>query len=729
MSQVTLTATDGKLTYQNANLCLVFQQQTGWQLISLLHPATGHEFIEHAANPGPLWKLQALVEYYRKIDVVRIWENDVQQEKVEFDSTTLCRCDYTSRQEGEKTILALNWHGVTIAEEPNAADVAVEIALAPDSEYSEWRLNVAMHSPRIGVWRVDFPVIGPLAASKTAELVVPNGWGQLIPNPSQSKGYHGHFPCGTCDLQAANVSDAGSGIYLAAHDPKGNDKEIVFETDAEQHTLTYRLISHPTGMGTVSLGQPYAQPYPAAIGAYRGNWLTGAKMYRRWLPNAVWWPKEPMATRQETPAWLKETALWILTGGYAKDVVPKAKAFAAYFDVPIALHWYSWHEIPFDDHYPEYFPTKPGFAEGVRELGQVGIKVMPYINGRLWDPRNDSWRAEKAASACAKDAQGLKYVEVYASKVALAVMCPTTALWQKKISSTVQRLIAECGVNAVYIDQISAAPAKLCFDAGHPHAPGGGDFWVGGYRELLVQTRAAAKAADDQAMLTTEDAAEPFADLLDAFLMCNSTRDQLIPFYPAVYSGRSLTFGRYIYTEDVAALEAFATKVGQMFVFGAQLGWLGTNIIEEEYQQQASYLKCLAKIRYAATQYMAMGELVGFPVLAPQPALIDTCWHMMNPAHEFRVEPLVPVQLPQVLGSVWRADDGSFGVVLTNMGSIPCEFTWSFDLASCGYPTTGRMHVRRLENGLYSELSTQDAALLQVEASLAPYSAQLYIVS
>lgn len=729
MSQVSITNVDGKLTFQNAKLSLVFQQQAGWQLASLLQPATGHDFIESTAKPGALWKIEALVEYYRRIDVVRIWENDVQQEKVEIDSTTPCQCDYTSRQEGEKTTLVLNWRGVTIADESNAADISVEIALSSDSEYSEWRLNVAVHSPRIGVWRVDFPVIGPLAASDTAELVVPNGWGQLIPNPSQSKGYHGHFPCGTCDLQAANLSDAGSGLYLAAHDPTGNDKEIAFDTDSAQHTVTYRLINHPAGMGTVSLGQNYVQPYAAAIGAYRGNWLTGAKMYRRWLPNAVWWPQETMATRQETPQWIKETALWILTGGYAKDVVPSAKAFAEYFDVPIALHWYSWHEIPFDDHYPEYFPTKPGFAEGVRELRQAGIKVMPYINGRLWDPRNDSWRVEKAATACAKDAQGLKYVEVYASHVALAVMCPSTALWQQKIASTVQRLIAECGVNAVYIDQISAAPAKLCFDAGHPHAPGGGDFWVGGYRELLVQTRAAAKAADAQAMLTTEDAAEPFADLLDAFLMCNSTRDQLIPFYPAVYSGRSLTFGRYIYTEDVASLEAFATKVGQMFVFGAQLGWLGTNIMEEKYREQAGYLRRLAKIRHAATQYMAMGELVGFPELTPPPATIDTCWHMMNPAHDFAVEPLAPVQMPQVMGSIWRADDGSLGVALTNMGSTPCAFSWTLDPAQCGLTTSGKMHVRRLEDGLYSEINTQDAAGLQVEASLAPYSAQLYIVS
>jgi hypothetical protein len=31
--------------------------------------------------------------------------------------------------------------------------------------------------------------------------------------------------------------------------------------------------------------------------------------------------------------------------------------------------------------------SKPGFAEGVRELQKAGVRVMPYINGRLWDTR------------------------------------------------------------------------------------------------------------------------------------------------------------------------------------------------------------------------------------------------------------------------------------------------------------------------------------------------------
>lgn len=726
MEPVTLNINGDTAVLANQYISLSFTRAAGWQLSSLKNLITGYEHIAQQASPGPLWRLQALVEYYRKIDVVRIWENDVQQEKVDYDSTAPAELESSGRYSGHSGILLLRWAGVSIADEVGAVDVEVEISLNPEQPYAEWTLRVTSHSSRVGMERVEFPVIGPLAALSSAELAVPNGWGQLIPNPSQSKGYHGHFPCGTCDMQAANLCDSGSGLYLAAHDPRGADKEIVFSALPEQNALSYHLVTHPSGMGTVGLGQDYALPYAAATGAFAGNWLAGAKLYRSWLPNAIWWPKQPIAERTDTPQWVKETALWLQSGGSAEQAVPRARAFTQFFDVPAATHWYSWHMIPFDDHYPEYFPAKPGFAEGVKSMREMGIKVMPYINGRLWDPRNDSWREEKAASACAKDSHGLKYVEVYASKVALAVMCPTTALWQQKIASTVQRLISEYGVNAVYIDQISAAPAKLCYDTGHPHAPGGGDFWVRGYRELLTRTREMAKAADPDAMLTTEDAAEPFADLLDAFLMCNSTRDQLIPFYPAVYSGRSLTFGRYIFKEDMADISAFATKTGQLFVFGAQLGWLSAEILEPAYERQAVYLRTLARIRYAATEYLALGELLGFPEITPAPNTLHTCWNMMNPAHEFRIEPLIPISLPQVIGSVWRANNGSIGVVLTNMGETACSFSWG--LGAGDFRLQGTVKVKKLEDGCNEDLPGLPADRFSISTQLAPYSACLYVL-
>ncbi|MCE5259113.1 MAG: DUF6259 domain-containing protein, partial [Chloroflexi bacterium] len=420
MAQVRLSTGNDRLVLENEHVRFVFARQRGWQLVSMRHAASGHEFIEPSAPTGPLWSIQFLSEHFRQNDIKRTFEKGVQQEIHGLDSTTASACQFSSHQDDNATTLIMTWSGLQIAEEIEAADVVVEVSLAPDALYAEWRLAVKMYSPRVGVQCVDFPLIGPLAASPRAQLAVPNGWGQLIPDPTQSAGYHGHFPCGVCDMQTANLCDAGIGLYLTAHDPHGNDKEIVFTPDAAQHTLTYKLVNYPTGMGTISLGQDYAMPFAGAVGAFSGDWLTGAKIYRDWLPNAIWWSRQSVAQRADIPDWIKETTLWLQSQGAADDAAPKAKAFAEFFDVPTATHWYSWHQIPFDDHYPEYFPAKPGFAEGVRAMREAGVKVMPYINGRLWDPRNASWREEKAAFACAKDSEGHKYVEVYASKVELA---------------------------------------------------------------------------------------------------------------------------------------------------------------------------------------------------------------------------------------------------------------------------------------------------------------------
>ena len=63
------------------------------------------------------------------------------------------------------------------------------------------------------------------------------------------------------------------------------------------------------------------------------------------------------------------------------------------------------------------------------------------------------------------------YIETYGSKeadgspVRMAVMCPTTPIWQERVQQIVLRLVHEYGVDGgVYIDQIAAAEPKLCMN-------------------------------------------------------------------------------------------------------------------------------------------------------------------------------------------------------------------------------------------------------------------------
>jgi hypothetical protein len=568
--------------------------------------------------------------------------------------------------------LIYHWRNVDLGSEKGVLDIIVRY---DPKKFPEWRIQINNRSQKYGIWRVNFPRVS-LTASESGELAVPMGWGTLYKNPTRGGRYRGDYPNGWCTMQFAALCEGREGLYLATHDGNAYHKEFSFQpptpTPSREGTdeprLLFEVIHYPEEMGVI--GKNFELPYPVVIKSFDGDWVDAAKIYRDWAQGySIWFPKQSLKESANTPQWLKEIALWCQTGGDPKDVVPNVLKFADYFQVPIAVHWYSWHQIPFDDHYPEYFPAKEGFEEAVEELHQAGIYVMPYINGRLFDSATDSWKNEGAERFCALNEKGEKYVEVYGSKVPLSPMCPSTSYWQDKVAEIVERLVCEFKVDGVYIDQIGAAGAKLCFNPEHPHPLGNGEFWVSGYRQMLQQVRQKMKACNPESMLTTEDAAEPYSGLLDAYLMCNQTRGNLIPMYPAVYGGRNLTFGRYIFPDDAKASLPFITKIAQMFIFGAQMGWLDTWALD--YLREAEYLKTLSQARLDCLKYLAYGELVHPPVIDGDLPLIKTQWHLWGTDY--------PIEMPAVIGSAWKAADGSIGLVFTNISEETQRFRWKLE--------------------------------------------------
>lgn len=119
------------------------------------------------------------------------------------------------------------------------------------------------------------------------------------------------------------------------------------------------------------------------------------------------------------------------------------------------------------------------------------IKVVPYINARLFDFNAEIWNDDSQKCSTKYRAPRLgaptmqPYIEVYGSGQSQAIMCPTTKFWQETISDIVSELTNKLGVDGVYLDQIAAAHAKLCFDESHGHPAGGGNYWLKGFQSLL----------------------------------------------------------------------------------------------------------------------------------------------------------------------------------------------------------------------------------------------------
>lgn len=605
--------------------------------------------------------------------------------------------------------ITISWPAIDLPNEQGALSVTVRVLAPSKSSDIEWRIQVENRSKSYGLWTVQFPRIR-LNAPASSKAVVPWGWGREFPNPARTCSYRGDYPSHNAVLQMAALHLGSCGLYLACHDPLAQHKEIILRAD--DGALLFAVTHYPKPL--CQPGEGYSQSYPIVTSAYSGDWTSAAVKYRLWVESTPWMRAADAARRRNTPNWLKQTALWCCTFGSPEEVAPKVISFAKYFGVPIAFHWYGWHEIPFDDHYPEYFPAKPGFKEAVKRLQDAGVRVMPYINGRIVDARTDTWRRENLTRFTAKDENGKEYIEVYGSKVPLTVMCPATPHWQNKVAEIVAELVGEYGVDAVYIDQVASAPAKPCLDPTHPHPPGGGDVWAQGYRAMLSAVRQRIFALNRQAALTTEDAAEPWSDLFDAFLMCNSTTGGLVPLYPLVYSGRTLYFGRYFFAEDYQTPGAFATKAAQMFVWGAQLGWLDPWVID--HPKEAAYLRELARARTAANRFMALGQMLPYLQVTSEAPPVRTKWSLFGTNYK--------IEMPAVVGSLWRSRSGELAVVLTNCSEQTAAAEWRLDP---GF-VKGLAKGRWMQSGLYG-LSADSVRFSLSEpqrVKLAPLSAVVF---
>jgi len=579
------------------------------------------------------------------------------------------------------------------------AEVRVAVRLRPESALSDWSLEAVGLPAGWRVVQVDFPIIPNLRPGDGLRLVTPTGWGIEWDDPGGDDEYHGSYPSLMAAMQFFAVYCDGVGLYVGAHDPRACLKQFNIGRSGESRVFPAWVVHWPAE-AAARRGR-FAMPYPVVVGVFRGGWYDAAQIYRTWTLRAPWGSRRAIE-RRRTPKWFEDIDLWLMPAPDPVANVAECVRAGEFFDVPIGLHWYNWHEIPFDTKYPDYFPAKPRFAEGVKALQEAGFRVMPYINGRLWDPTTDSWKAERADRAAVRRRDGEFVTEVYGSKVPLNVMCPATEQWQRKVAGLVDRLINECGVDGVYIDQISAAAGVLCYGEGHGHPPGGGGFWSAGYRKMLTDIRRRLPAGR---MITTEENADPWIDLFDGQLLVNTPlpSGRLVPLFPAVYSGRSNTFGfQYIgYPGDFEPSPMpFRAKMARCFLWGAQLGWVQAGpMLDPAYRTEAEFLRDLARCRSRVHRYLAHGRLLGEVAVAHDNPTITVSG--VGTRGKYRIE------LPVVMATAWRGDDGSSAAALVNIS----DHAHAVSLALPGV-TAGRSAYLRVigAEGDIQTMTVRDAA-------------------
>lgn len=636
----------GGYSLKTDRLTVGFDTIGGKLHLSELGGTDGHNWICATDKPGPLWTLSLIGDDSST--------KDITSSEIELSSA--------DRKDGRLTFAWKTSLG------DKAISATMSVYAVKGDNISHWSLKIDLPDGW-KVARADFPIIPDISTKIATKMAAPLGWG-LEYDVKPGMGYEATYPSMSAAMQFLAFYGGGKALYVGAHDAQANHK--VFSAHADDKSLTYKCANWP-GLPEKSGGE-YKLPYEAAVGVVDGGWYEAAQVYRNEFALKAPWSKAGPVSKRPIPQWLKDNDLWLRVEGGYDGIADSCKRAREYFkDIPTSLHWYKWHEIPYDTLYPDYFPTKPGFAEGVKALQAEGYHVMPYINGRIVDPNSKGWNEEGLSKSAARDEKGEPYTEVYGSKVPLNSMCPYTTAWQDKVTSLVDRLTHECGVDSVYIDQIGCAWAYRCYDKNHGHPLGGGHFWVDGYRKLLDKVRA---KLPNGKMITTEENIECFIDQFDALLLVNtpcSTDKHVIPLFPAVYSGRTITFGfQYIIPDDLKQGMPFRAKMAQEFTYGAQIGWvLADQIMAPESAKEAEFVRNLAKCHGHARKFLLEGRFLGLvDVKGDNPRIKFTASAPFGGEYE--------LDTPSVIGSAWEAEDGSIGIALANMSDEAHRVEFSF---------------------------------------------------
>ena len=612
--------------------------------------------------------------------------------------------------------LTFLWKNLDLKEEKDVVDVTVTVDLASDFGQSEWRIAVTSRSKKFGVYETYFPTLSAINRRGFGDVLIPTGnWGGKLCKGGKIWGMTGPlnlpYPAGACPVQLLSFMNDGCGLYFAAHDSGARTKRILLSPEQD---ATFALLAENAGQP----GAGQKSEIPFVVTAYKGDWWGAAQLYRKWATKQIWCRKGWIEQRTDVSEKLKNLECWWLATYFPKHIESVMSRAEKACGKNIGLQWYKWHKIPYDTYYPEFFPTKPGVSEAVHRLTAKGLLIMPYINGRLWDTQLDSFKTKGFAASC-KRYYGGNYTEIYhKGGCKLAPTCTATKTWQDIMFNLCHRLVYECGVNGIYIDQIGAGRPRPCYDSAHGHPLGGGTHWVDGYRTMLNRIKADVSKAG--CILSTENCAEPYMDNIDVFLTWSLRRQEGVPLLPAIYSGYTLYYASPQVPKDT--LDAFAMMQGRDFTFGCQLGWNRQWLLDKEQRPKFDFMLTASKLRVAAKKFMVFGQLVDEVRPLKKVPPITITWNRRRP---------YTLTLPSAQGTIWRSRTGDeMAVAMFNGCGEKRELNYSIEPGKWLSKKSENWIIKRLKTtgGAISDAKVQGSKIIRKEI-LAPYEVRIITIS
>ena len=611
----------------------------------------------------------------------------------------------------------------------------VTVAVTLNDHLSYWRIKIENHSGGI-LEEVDFPIIGGIGMRprKSPEdyLVLPWQWGALIADPLNAVANDDFVPCewtgherkahqlaaeypGIHAMQFMAYGHPGYGLYFGIHDGQANYKCFGLYGEKNGSHADLMLKNYPEKMTTP--GETYHLPYPAVIGLYKGDWHAAAKIYRQWAIKQEWCGLGKVNDRRDIPQWVKDTGLWYwnwttaLQKGELETILPALLDLRKTIPHPMAFHWYGWNTQPHDSDYPDYQVDAAGEARLRRAVAAykgAGIKVFPYLNGRLWNVDMASWQRENARDyACTKAVTGAGeakrfYVEPYMDRP-FVPMCPFTRFWQDKVIANVKRTL-DYGLDGAYIDQVSSSFAVRCHNAGHGHDVGG-NYWYRGYRTMMERLRLELRSQYPEAAFSSESVIECFIGSFDMFLGYQSalpatvlgrTADT-IPLFSTVYHDFIPLYGTGTILNQPEFFQGLARDISGGIMPSLQ-GYFTADIGRAEHREKLQMLAEWSNKYYAVHDLLLDAELLDQPVVSETTA-----------TRYFDAER----HAPAVSASLWQVRDGRKFLLAVN----PTAQNWKIFLP----PAIASCSIKEiLADGREIFLATREGMVMP------PYSVRLW---
>ena len=273
-------------------------------------------------------------------------------------------------------------------------------ATASERDHSlSWTVHLHSENREYSLYECDYPILTFGACSRT-KVFFPYGCGEVYPS-MRTFATRQNYPSygASMEYMALWHTGAGRGLYYGLHDPAPAYKKLHYEKKAD--ALPFMKSCMP--LRDIDKGENSQSLEGVCVWQlFDGDWYDAALLYKKFFEeHASWKPAVENGKRKDLPEWLRTNPHWWRKRmkwdeSFADELLAASEDLGLYSPV----HLYDWFQIPYDTNYPHYFPAKEAFLPGMRRLQEKGSKVMPYINGRLWDTHDkgkEDWQFTSVA--------------------------------------------------------------------------------------------------------------------------------------------------------------------------------------------------------------------------------------------------------------------------------------------------------------------------------------------